>query len=257
MQGSTEYDAFADIYEVWVATAPITKRNLPFYTDGPVVELGVGSGRIAIEAARRGKSVIGVDNSSKMLELCRKRAAAAGVADRLILLQADMRDFALPEPAQLITIPFHSIGHLVSLEQKRACLRHSYYQLAPGGRFIFDFFVFNRETAQQRQGVAVLRAEYTDPATGHDILLWTTAQHNSAARTMRIITWTDELDDQEVLRRRQYRRLSFSWLDPEQARVLLEDTGFEVETVYGDFDRRPLEDDSPEHIWVARRPATD
>jgi len=59
------------------------------------------------------------------------------------------------------------------------------------------------------------------------------------------------------LLRRRYQRLSFSWLDPEQARVLLEATGVEVEAVYGDFDRRPFTSDSPEQIWVARRPATD
>jgi hypothetical protein len=105
--------------------------------------------------------------------------------------------------------------------------------------------------------VASLRAEYTDPATGHDMLLWTTAQYNMAAQTMRIITWTDELNDRDLLLRRQYRRLSFSWLDPEQARDLLEEAGFEVEAVYGDFDRRPFTKDSPEHIWVARRPVTD
>jgi ubiquinone/menaquinone biosynthesis C-methylase UbiE len=261
MHGPTEYDAFADIYDVWVETARITERDSPFYleeylrTEGGVVELGVGSGRIAIEAARQGKEIVGVDNSTEMLKLCRERAQAAGVAGRLTLIQADMRAFTLPEPAQLITIPFRTIGMLVSLEDKRTCLRRVYDQLAPGGRFIFDFLIFNPEAARQRHGVVSLRAEYTDAATGHDMLLWTTAQYNMAAQTMRLITWTDELNDQDVLLRRQYRRLSFSWLDPEQARALLEETGFEVEAVYGDFDRRPFTEDSTEQIWVARRTA--
>ena len=61
-----EYDGFADIYDTWVQRAPIAERNLPFYveeylkTPGPVVELGIGNGRIAIEAARQGKPVAGV-----------------------------------------------------------------------------------------------------------------------------------------------------------------------------------------------------
>jgi len=103
MHKTVEYDAFADIYDIWVETAPVTKRNLPFYveeylrTAGPVVELGVGNGRIAIEAARQGKPVIGVDSSAEMLKLCRERAETAGVAHLLTLIQADFRHFVLPE----------------------------------------------------------------------------------------------------------------------------------------------------------------
>jgi|Deesub1362B_J571_1020462.scaffolds.fasta_scaffold42260_2 hypothetical protein len=59
---------------------------------------------------------------------------------------------------------------------------------------------------------------------------------------------------QTVVLRRKYRRLSFSWLDPQQTRALLEETGFQVEALYGDFDRSPFDEDSPEQIWVAQRP---
>jgi SAM-dependent methyltransferase len=258
MHKSVEYDVFADIYDIWVEGAPVTNRNLPFYvgeclrTAGPVVELGVGNGRIAIEVARRGKPVIGVDYSAEMLKLCREQAETAGVAHLLTLIQADMRDFVLPEPAQLITIPFHTIGHLVTLDDKRAGLRHIYGQLAPGGRLIFDHFVFDPEAARRYQGIN-LRGEYADAATGHDLLLWTMTLYDFETQTMRIIAWTDELDDDGVVLRRKYRRLSFSWLEPQQTRALLEETGYKVETVYGDFDRRPFGEDSPEQIWVARR----
>lgn len=75
------------------------------------------------------------------------------------------------------------------------------------------------------------------------------------ARTMRIITWTDELDGGRDLVRRRYRRLSFSWLEPDDARALLLEAGFEIEAVHGDFDRRPFDPAaSREQIWVARRP---
>lgn len=259
MQQRVEYDAFADIYDTWVEAAPVTKRNLPFYveeylrTAGPVVELGIGNGRIAIEAARQGKPIIGVDYSAEMLKLCREQAEAAGVAHLLTLIQADFRDFVLPEPAQLIAIPFHTIGHLVTLDDKRAGLRHIYSQLAPGGRLVFDHFVFDPEAARRYQGVGLV-GEYTDAATGHGLLLWEIVRYDFETQTMRIITWTDELDDDGVVLCRKYRRLSFSWLEPQQTRALLEETGFQVEALYGDFDRRPFGDDSPEQIWVARRP---
>ena len=97
--------------------------------------------------------------------------------------------------------------------------------------------------------------EYDAFADIYDVWVETAARHNLEKQTLRTITWTDELDNEGTVLRRKYRRLSFSWLDPEQARALLEETGFEVEAVYGDFDRRPLAKGSPEHIWVARRTA--
>src|SRR2546425_13036037 len=104
----SDYDGFADIYDVWVQTAPVTERNGPFYvgeylrTRGPAVELGIGNGRIAVEAAQRGKPIIGVDSSAEMLSRCRHRAEAAGVAHLITPLEADFRDFTLPEPAELV-----------------------------------------------------------------------------------------------------------------------------------------------------------
>jgi ubiquinone/menaquinone biosynthesis C-methylase UbiE len=260
VNAKSEYDTFADIYGIWTSSASVTARNLPFYvelcraTPGPVAELGVGDGRIAVEVAKAGKAIAGVDSSTEMLHRCRARAQAEGVLNRLTLIHADFREFSLPQPAELITIPFHTIGHLVTMEDKRAGLRRIYSQLAPGGRLVFDHFVFDMELARSRQNLASLRAEYTHPETGRDTLLWVTTRYEPETQTMRIIAWTDEIDAVGVQVRRQYRRLSFSWLEPEQTRMLLEEAGFEIEALYGDFDRSPFTEDSPEQIWVARRP---
>lgn len=258
MPGRVEYDDFAEIYQVWTGSAPVTERNLPFYVEEylqaeePVVELGVGDGRIALEAARQGRAIVGVDSSAGMLDLCRLRAEAAGVAPLLTLVQADMRDFVLAEPAQLITIPFHTIGHMVTMADKRACLEQIYGQLAPGGRLIFDHFVFDPEAARRYSGT-LLRDEFVDEATGHEMLLWVTTRYDVEAQFIRIVAYTDELDEDSVVLRRKYRRLSFSWLHPRQSRDLLEAAGFEIEALYGDFDRSPFAEGSPEQIWLARR----
>ncbi len=128
MTDPVPYDAFAEIYDAWAESAPITRENQEFYVkrlveaEGPAVELGVGNGRICVEAAKRGKAVIGVDSSEKILDLCESRARSAGVIDRVTLIKGDFRDFELPEPAALITIPFHSIGHLIKEEDKRRAL---------------------------------------------------------------------------------------------------------------------------------------
>lgn len=253
-----EYERFADIYAVWTATAGSTSANLPFYVDaylaaeGPVVELGVGDGRIAVEAARRGRSVVGVDLSPAMLRLCRERASAAGVLDRLTLLQADFRNFVLAEPAALIALPYHSLGHLTTLDQKRAALRQVHAQLRPGGRFVFDdFFITPGLLDRMRQ--VQLRAEYVSP-DGHDTLLWVTSLVDDVAQTIRVVTWEDCLGAEGDVTRRRYRRLSLSWITPDQAARLLAETGFTVEACYGRFDGTPFDAaTADEQIWVARK----
>ena len=100
----SEYDAFAAIYDDW--SAHMTE-DVPFYVElareaeGPIVELAVGNGRVAIPVAREtGRKVIGIDRSPAMLAQARERAAAAGV--NVELREGDIRDLELAEPAALI-----------------------------------------------------------------------------------------------------------------------------------------------------------
>ena len=253
-----DYERFADIYGIWTATADATRANLAFYVDaylaaeGPVVELGVGDGRIAVEAATRGRDIVGVDLSPAMLGLCRTRAERAGVADRLTLIEADFRTFVAPEPAALIALPYHSLGHLTTLDAKNAALRHIYAQLRPGGRFVFDDFVMTPARIERMQRVQ-LRAEYTSPQ-GHDTLLWVTSLVDEAAQAMRVVTWEDTLDADGVMTRRRYRTLSLSWMTPAQAAQLLGAAGFTVEACFGDFDGTPFDAaTAEEQIWLARK----
>ena len=259
MRATSEYDNFADIYQVWTDTAASTEANLAFYVDayvnepGPVVELGVGDGRIAVAAASRGQSVIGVDLSAAMLERCRRRAAAAGVLDRITLLNADFRDFRLDQPAGLIALPYHSLGHLLSLDDKRRAIAHVFSQLRPGGRFVFDDFLMTPSLAAHMRQVQ-LRAEYQLPS-GADALLWVTSLVDEPSQSIRVVTWEDELDSEGALAQRRYRRLSLSWLEPSQARTLLAEAGFEITSCFGAFDGTPFaEATAHEQIWIARRP---
>lgn len=256
----SEYDSFADIYAAWTGTAASARANLPFYVDeylgagGAVVELGVGDGRIAVAAAARGCTVTGVDLSSAMLDICRRRAAAAGVLGRLTLINADFRRVELSAPADLIALPYHSLGHATTLEDKRRTLAHVFSLLRPGGRFVFDDFLMTADLVAHMRGVQ-LRAEYQS-AAGADVLLWVTSLVDEAAQSIRVVTWEDELDNAGVLARRRYRRLSLSWLTPFQARTLLTEAGFTIEACYGDFARTAFaEATAREQVWVARRPS--
>jgi SAM-dependent methyltransferase len=253
-----EYERFADIYGIWTDTADATRANQAFYVaaylaaEGPVVELGIGDGRIAVDAAVRGRPVVGVDSSPAMLALCRERAARAGVLDKLTLIQADFRAFTLPEPAALIALPYHSLGHLTSIDAKRAALCHVHAQLRPGGRFMFDDFFMTPDRLDRMRRVQ-LRAEYASP-DGHDTLLWVTSLVDEPAQSMRVVTWEDTLDAEGLMTRRRYRTLSLSWMTPTQAAGELEDAGFVVEACFGDFDGTPFADATAhEQIWIARK----
>src|SRR6187200_3073168 len=92
--GGSPYDAIAELYDPWSRSVT---EDVGFYvaearkSGGPVVELGVGTGRIAIPVAAAGIRVIGVDDSEGMLEICRARAERAGVSDLLELRAGDFR----------------------------------------------------------------------------------------------------------------------------------------------------------------------
>src|ERR671924_332792 len=123
-------------------------EDVPFYVelareaDGPVVELAVGTGRVAIPVARdTGKRVLGFDLSPAMLAVARERVAEAGVD--VELHEQDMRDFALDEPAALVYCPFRALLHLSNWPDRRRVFERVAAALRPGGRFAWNTFVFD------------------------------------------------------------------------------------------------------------------
>src|SRR6476659_3985278 len=111
---SSWYDAWADRY---AESSTGDSADVAFYVglareaDGPLVELAVGTGRVAIPVARAtGRLVVGIDSSRGMLAQARLRAAAEGV--ELDLREGDIRELELEEPAALIYCPGRSLLHL-------------------------------------------------------------------------------------------------------------------------------------------------
>src|SRR6266542_2695667 len=127
-------EALAVRYEDW--SAQMTE-DVPFYVelareaDGPLVELAVGTGRVAIPVAQAtGRRVVGIDSSPAMLDQARARAAEARV--ELDLRENDMREFALEQPAALIYCPFRALLHLPSWADRRRTFERVAASLRPG-----------------------------------------------------------------------------------------------------------------------------
>ncbi len=267
MNDALPYDRFADIYGHWVSSAAaVTDANGAYYarhfaaTKGIAVELGIGDGRISIAAAKRGKRMLGVDNSRNMLALCDANARAAGVRERLTLQRADFRDFEVDAPAELVAIPFHSIGHMLTRDAQLACMRHVRSRLAPGGRFLFDHFVADEAYARAKDGVRELRDEWTAPSAAHEdaapdtVRLWAVTHYDFAAQVLAIHATSERSDASGAVVSVDARpALHLSWIDPEDARALLAEAGFEVVSCCGDFAGTPFDATSRAQVWTARR----
>lgn len=226
------YDSIADLYDPWSASVV---EDVGFYLDearrsgGPVVELGVGTGRIAVPIAADGIRVIGVDSSRGMLEVCARRAALAGV--EVDLRVGDVREPPVHERVPLVICPFRSLLHMHSDDDRRRVLDAVHGLLLPGGRFVFDVFTPGAE----------------DIAQTHDRWLEREPgifEHAVWDETARTLTLTVRGPDGETT-------MALAWLAPDEWRTLLEGAGFQVEACYGWFDRTPFQggDDT---VWIAR-----
>ena len=228
----SSFDAFAPIYDSW---ASHMTEDVDFYVslareaDGPLVELAIGNGRVAIPVAEAtGRPVIGIDTSPAMLAQARERAAAAGV--ELELHEGDMRDLSLEEPAALVYCPFRGIMHLPTWRDRRLLFERVAAALKPGGRFAWNVFVFNPHIAAQMDGA-------WDEHAG----VRNRVDHFPGDNRIDITLETGST--------------SLWWTTRSEWEGLIEVAGLEVDALYGWFDRRPFEERSEEMVWVARKPA--
>ena len=230
---SSPYDAIAELYDPWSATVV---EDVGFYLEearqsgGPVVELGVGTGRIAVPIAADGIRVLGVDSSRRMLEICARRAALAGVD--VDLRVGDFREPPVTERVPLVICPFRSLLHMHTDEDRRLVLTSAHELLLPGGRFVFDVFTPGADD------IAQTHDRWLEREPG----IFEHAVWDEVARTL---TLTVRGPDGEST-------MALAWLSADEWRVLLEETGFEVEACYGWFDRRPYQG-GEDSIWIARR----
>jgi ubiquinone/menaquinone biosynthesis C-methylase UbiE len=226
----SSYDAFAPIYDDW--SAHMTE-DVAFYvelareTDGPLVELAVGNGRVAIPVAREtGRHVLGIDASPAMLEQARTRADEAGV--ELELREGDMRELELDEPAGLIYVPARSLLHLPTWADRRRVFERVHASLRPGGRFAWNAFVYDPRIAVRLDGE------------------W--SEQNGIRHRIDHYRHDNRLD----ITLESGDSISLWWLNRSEWEGLIETAGFEVEALYGGFEREPFDENANEFVWVTR-----
>ena len=234
--GGALYDRIARIYDPWSRSVV---EDVDFYvaqalaSGGPVVELAVGTGRIAVPVAKAGVRVIGVDESPEMLAGARAYADSEGVAELVDLREGDLREPPVTECVPLVIVPFRSLLHMPDEPEKLRALSAAASLLEPGGRLVFDVFAPSAEDIEETDGIWLER----EPG------IFERADWNERARTLVLSVRGGE----------QEATFELHWLSPAEWNALIEDAGLVAEELYGWFDRRPYED-GEDQIWVCRRP---
>lgn len=219
----------------------------------PLLELACGTGRVLLPLARAGYHVTGVDISAAMLEVARHKVEAEGLADRVTLVQQDMRHLALDRHFKLAFVAVNSFMHLLTADDQMAALTRIRAHLQPGGLLLLDLFNPDLVRLLEGRGQVVLDKVMTDPVTGHRLMRFHTRTVELSRQTLRIIFIVDEVDGQGGVRRTLF-PFSMRYLFRGELELLLRHAGFELETLYGSYDLDEFSDSSEKMIAVARRP---
>jgi len=250
----------AEIYDYEISDNSRT-ADVPFWlglaaeTGGPVLELACGTARVTIPLARAGHQITGLDTSPNMLAIARRKLdqELTDARARIHLGEGDMRDFSLDERFGLIIIPFSAFQVLLEREDQRRCLECCARHLARGGRLGID--VFHPKLSRLTAGAGVEETPEKFPGP--------------EGMTVRVSAHTDyDIADQRLRSRCRYERtapggettisehlLELHYFFRFEMEWMLDACGFEVEALYGNFDRSEFTADSPEMIFVARKGA--
>jgi SAM-dependent methyltransferase len=234
-------DGMADVYDDWYADLEVDEPVAALAAlagPGPVLELGVGTGRLALPLAARGLLVRGVDASAAMV--AQLKAKPGG--DSIDVVVGDM---AGPEPAGPFTLVFAAVntffGAFERAEDQRACVASVTRRLAPGGRFVIEAFVPDPDKAGDGVRVRNLSA---------DRVVLTVTMTDVEAQTARG-QFVELVDGQPV----RLRPWSIRWCTPEQLDAMAAAAGLELEHRWAGWQREPFTADSPRHVSVWRRRA--
>ena len=214
----------------------------PLAGDGPALELGIGTGRIAIPLAAAGVPVRGLDASTAMVE--RMRTKPGG--DEIDVTIGDFRDFDLGERFPLVYVVFNTFFGLLTSDDQVRCLRAVRRHLTADGAFVMEAFVPDMSRFDRGQRVSAIRVEPDEVAL----------------EVTKVDIVEQRSDSQQVLIRedgiRLYPvRIRFAFVA--ELDLMAHHAGLRLRKRFADWDRTPFTSSSPKHvsIWEPDREADD
>lgn len=229
--------------------------DVDFYLDeamranGPVLEVACGTGRILLRLLQHEIDVWGIDISQPMLDRLEEKARRMSLQARVA--RADMRDFSLPERFALIIVPFRSLLHMETEEDRVAALSCFRQHLAPNGRLALNFFAPSVATPATSVGGLRLGREFVDPDTRRRFKAWQSVNNDLEHQRQTIEWMLEELSGSGDVVGRNNLSLSLRWIHKSEFECLLKAAGYSKWTVYGGFNGEPLEGEGQEMVWIA------
>ena len=244
--------------------------DVQFYVDlalksgGPVLEYGIGNGRIALPVARHGVAVVGIDHSRPMLaDLASRLAREPDEVRRLVSARSgDMRTKKLGARFPLVTCPFNAALHLYVRDDVERFLARVRAHLAPGGLFVCDLSVPVFQDLLRDPARAYRAPRFRYPSTGELVSYLEHFDYDRARQVLFVSMEFEPLAERPAGRGRTKlvgdperawtTPLAHRQFFPQEWEALLHYNGFEVEKVEGDFHGGPLDRTSDVMVWHAR-----
>lgn len=253
-------DALARLYDLDLVDDP---GDLDLYlalaarTGGPILELGVGTGRLAVPLAAEGYEVTGVDLDPAMLARARTAAEAAGpaAAARLRLVEGDARTIRLPDAGtfRLASIPLNSIFLMGNRADQAGAVATLATHLAPSGLAIIDAWLPDADDLARYDGRLMLEWVRDEPATGRTVTKTGSALFDAATGVVRLTTIFEcGAPGESPVRWVRVDRLRL--VGPDELAALVVAAGLVVETVAGDYGLGPLDAGADRVVMLARKP---
>ena len=238
-------DRIADIYDTLYPDAAqirgeaepeILERLAEFAGSGPALELGIGTGRIALPLQERGVEVEGIDASSEMIAKLRAKPGGADLA----VHQGSFAEFEFPRRYPLIYAVFNTFFALSTQAEQLSCFRSVAQHLTADGVFVLRVFVLDLGRYRQHQAVGALRVELDEA--------WLElAEHDPVTQHIRV----QQIQFTGGTQRMYPIELRYAW--PSELDLMAELAGLTRRERWGGWDRQPFGRDSTKHVSVFGR----
>ena len=250
---NVEMDLWSDIYDqVYFDVS----EDIDFYvqesllSNGPVLELGCGTGRVTFPIAKEGIDLLALDNSMGMLKVSLEKMKHQGTSySNLEFVKSDMRNFAFNKKFDLIIIPFRGFQSLLNISDQIQTVLNIKKHLTENGRFIFSAFVPDAESMSSAHDILYHYKDVHDTKNNRKFIIWNQSEYDQFNQIVHTRIVVDESNSMGEVVKRFYRDFSLRYTFRWEFYHLLISHGFKLLNLYGDFEKSDFNESSTEMIW--------
>ena len=253
----TQYDKLAQIYDFeWKDL----EGDIDFAVEyskkcgSPILELAVGTGRVAIPIARQGLEIFGIDNSINMINIGLRKIAQLPeeISSKITFIHDNMCNFLIKRKFKFIFVSFNSFLLLTTRKEQDDCLRAVHNHLTDDGLLMIDIFSPNfKLCAEEKSEIRFLRHFYFEPEN-KTIIQWEYVERNMAEQLMSIDFLYEEYDRNGNLNK-STRHLDMAIIFRFEMQMMLEKNGFEIVEFFGNYDKSEFTVKSPQMIYICKK----